>query len=91
MPKPNGALRAVVFRDEGGLCWVGVCLEHYIAAYGSTLRELLENLDVTIKADRKDGIAGIDAAPEQYHRMWEQHAGEVRAKIRNTVELAFCA
>lgn len=92
----EGPQRAVVFWD--GSEWIGMCLEHYIAAHAETVDELLERLTLTIEAERQEStrlhgaaFAGIEPAPERYHQMWEKQATPFRAKIEDRVELALCA
>lgn len=91
----DSVIRAVVFMEDD--VWVGMCLEYYIAAQGNSMDELIERLLLTIEAERQTSrnargkaFAGIDPAPQRFHRMWED-ATPMDREITDGVELALCA
>jgi len=69
-------IRVIVFQ-EGGL-WVAQCLEHDIGAQAADVDTLISRLEVALKAELKESmrhgkpLAGIDPAPERFHRMWDR-------------------
>lgn len=82
MAKHDGTLRVVVFQDCG--LWVAQCLEHDIGAQAADIDTLMARLEVTVKAEIAESIerhgkpfAGIAAAPERFHQMWERRVRAV--------------
>jgi hypothetical protein len=72
-------IRVVVFQDSG--VWVAQCLEHDIGAQAPDIDTLRDRLEATLKAELLESMerhqkpfAGIDPAPERFHRMWERRS-----------------
>ncbi len=74
--KMTQTIRVIVFQD-GGL-WVAQCLEYDIGAQAQDVDTLMSRFEVTFKTELKESmvrhgkpLAGIDRAPERFHRMWD--------------------
>lgn len=75
-------IRVVIFQDSG--MWVAQCLEYDIGAQAPDLDTLRDRLAATLKAELLESVArhtkpfaGIDPAPERFHRMWHRRARSV--------------
>ncbi len=75
MPK----IRVVCFQDKETDTWFAQCLEHDIAAFGSDLDEVQENLLATLDAEAKYTIQksgkifdGIGPAPKEFFDRWDK-------------------
>ena len=82
METDSETIRVIVFQDSG--LWVAQCLEYDIGAQAPDLDTLHDRLNVTLKAELMESLsrhgkafAGIDPAPERFHRMWERRARSV--------------
>ena len=69
---------SALFVNEGG-CWVGQCLEHDIAAQGSTFERATIALRHTVAAQifldvqhKKEPLSGIKEAPAFYREQFEK-------------------
>jgi hypothetical protein len=78
----SDTIRVIVFQDTG--TWVAQCLEYDIGAQAPDLDTLRDRLEATLKAEflesvdrHKKPFAGIDPAPERFHRMWERRSRSV--------------
>ena len=75
-------VRVLVFKDDG--LWVAQCLEYDIGAQAANLDTLHDRMMVVFKAELKESVerhgkpfAGIDKAPERFHKMWGHRARSV--------------
>lgn len=82
METGSETIRVIVFQDSG--MWVAQCLEHDIGAQAADLDTLRDRLEVTLKAELDESVArhkkpfaGIDPAPERFHRMWDRRSRSV--------------
>ena len=73
-------IRVIAFR-EGGL-WVAQCLEYDIGAQAPDLDTLQSRFRMAVMAELQTSaergvelFAGIDPAPEHFHRLWERRSG----------------
>jgi len=74
-------LRVVVFKD--GHQWCAQCLEYDIGAESEDLDDLPTRFLLTLEADLSESVrvhgepfAGIDPAPEYFHKKWEKRSKE---------------
>lgn len=72
-------IRVVVFRD--GASWVAQCLEYDIGAQAADLDDLSARLQLALTVEHRTSVelhgtpfAGIAAAPEYFHEMWEKRS-----------------
>ena len=70
-------IRILVFKD--GDMYVAQCLEYDIAACASTMKELRNDILGTIECYRQESVdrsgnpfQGIDPAPQDLHKMWDE-------------------
>lgn len=75
-------IRVIVFQDDG--LWVAQCLEYDIGAQGPDVDTLMSRFEVTFKTELKESLArhgkplaGIEAAPDRFQRMWDHRARSV--------------
>ena len=64
-------MRVVILKE--GETFVGQCLEHDICAQGGTVDEMLDRLAKTVEleeSERGGALGDIEAAPDDYHKMW---------------------
>ena len=97
MQTKAGTIRVVVFQDDN--LWVAQCLEHDIGAQAANVDALLTRLEVALKAEFKESMerhgkpfAGIDPAPERFHRMWDRRASVefTLARLDDRLDNALC-
>lgn len=86
--------RVLILRERAGEedLWVAQCLEHDIVAQGKTFAEMRHAFEMTVLAevqlaiDRNEKpLQGIPAAPEKFHRMWDE---AVRLDRREAIHLS---
>jgi hypothetical protein len=77
-------MRVVIFQD--GDVWIAQCLEHDISAQGIDFQSAMRRLTATVAAESRhtqegggDEFAGIDPAPEFFHRMFEATENSLHA------------
>lgn len=69
----SNSIRVVVF--PSGDQWVAQCLEHDICSQAPDLEQLHERLEVTLEAERRDGLDRIPAAPKRFFDLWDKRSG----------------
>lgn len=82
--------RFVVIRDGENL--VAQCVEYDICTFASDLKTLRRRIDAQMAvefAERGDDLQGLDPAPVEFHKMWEE--AEALGERQSCYDLALAA
>ena len=83
-------IRFVVIRDGENL--VAQCLEYDICTFAKDLKTLRSRIDAQMAlefAERGENLEGLDPAPAEFHKMWDE--AEALGERHNCYDLALAA